>query len=110
MLNVKRIIFYIAATIILVLGGIYLNNCFFILFAVIYPIILWIGFRRQNKKVFMSNKALKNAEAVFEFYDTYFVESKTNFYLMTAKNQGYILIKAEFPKGLEELLHNLRIK
>ena len=64
----------------------------------------------------------------FEFYDTYFIETneygntkleysklhkiietKTNFYLMLAKNQGFILVKDNFPEGLDEFLRNIKI-
>ena len=37
------------------------------------------------------------------------IETKTNFYLMIAKNQGFILIKENFPEGLEEFLRNIKI-
>ena len=64
----------------------------------------------------------------FEFYNDYFtetneygntkleynklhkiIETKTNFYLMIAKNQGFILVKENFPEGLEEFLRNIKI-
>ena len=72
--------------------------------------------------------ALQNAEVNFEFYNDYFtetneygntkleynklhkiIETKTNFYLMIAKNQGFILVKENFPEGLEEFLRNIKI-
>ena len=37
------------------------------------------------------------------------VETKTNFYLLIAKNQGYILTKSTFPMGLDEFLRNIKL-
>lgn len=84
---------------------------------------------RAVKKVFESNKVMKDAEIAFEFYDTFFVEkmengetriaydqldrileTPTNIYLLIAKNQGYILNKANFPEGLEEFIRSLPVK
>ena len=97
-------------------------------FAIFYPILIWFLHNRQVKKVFSTNKALQNAVAEFEFYDTHFtetniyggatleysklykiIETKTNFYLMIAKNQGYILCKKNFPEGLDEFLRSIKI-
>ena len=36
-------------------------------------------------------------------------KTKTNFYLMLAKNQGFILVKDNFPEGLDEFLRNIKI-
>ena len=60
---------------------------------------------------------------VFEFYEDYFeeshevgnatipydkldavIETKTHFYLMIAKNQGYMLAKENMPDGLESFI------
>ena len=105
-----------------------LESIFYLLFALLYPLLIWLLQRRQIKKIFKTNKVLQNEEVKFEFYDTYFteeypygntrleynklykiVETKTNFYLMIAKNQGYILVKENFPEGLEEFLRNIKI-
>lgn len=84
---------------------------------------------RAIKKTFASNKLMKDEEATFLFYETYFVEktergegrvpydrldtiieTPQNMYLMIAKNQGYSLVKANFPDGLEEFLRALPVK
>lgn len=124
----RSIIIYALLAAFLILDGIVLDNMIFIVFAVVYPFIIWLLHNMQVKKVFKTNKALQNAEVNFEFYDTYFteensygntkleysklhkiIETKTNFYLMIAKNQGFILIKENFPEGLEEFLRNIKI-
>ena len=124
----RSIIIYALLAAFLILDGIVLDNMIFIVFAVVYPFVIWLLHNMQVKKVFETNKALQNAEVNFEFYDTYFteensygntkleysklhkiVETKTNFYLMIAKNQGFILIKENFPEGLEEFLRNIKI-
>ena len=124
----RSIIIYILLAIFLILDSIFLENPIFAIFAVVYPILIWLLHNRQVKKVFKTNKALQNAEANFEFYNDYFsetneygntkleynklhkiIETKTNFYLMIAKNQGFILVKENFPEGLEEFLRNIKI-
>ena len=43
--------------------------------------------------------------AKYEYNQLYKIrETKTNFYLMIARNQAYILIKENFPDGLAEFL------
>lgn len=84
---------------------------------------------RAIKKTFASNKLMRDEEATFLFYETYFVEktergegrvpydrldkiieTPQNIYLMIAKNQGYSLVKANFPEGLEEFIQGLPVK
>ena len=124
----RSIIIYALLAAFLILDGIVLDNMIFIVFAVVYPFIIWLLHNMQVKKVFNTNKALQNAEVNFEFYNDYFtetneygntkleynklhkiIETKTNFYLMIAKNQGFILVKENFPEGLEEFLRNIKI-
>ena len=81
------------------------------------------------KKVFYSNKLAADAELNYDFYENHFVkissagsekidynrllkivETKTNFYLMIALNQGYMLKKADMPEGLDAFLRNLNTK
>ncbi len=90
--------------------------------------LLWLGAavlvqNRQVKKIYASNKLAQNMEILFQFGEEALVENtangqftvpyeklhkiletKTHFYLMTAKNQGYMLNKSAFPPGLEEFL------
>ena len=124
----RSIIIYALLAAFLILDGIVLDNMIFIVFAVVYPFVIWLLHNMQVKKVFETNKALQNAEVNFEFYNDYFtetneygntkleynklhkiIETKTNFYLMIAKNQGFILVKENFPEGLEEFLRNIKI-
>ena len=124
----RSIIIYALLAAFLILDGIVLDNMIFIVFAVVYPFVIWLLHNMQVKKVFETNKALQNAEVNFEFYNDYFtetneygntkleynklhkiIETKTNFYLMIAKNQGFILVKENFSEGLEEFLRNIKI-
>ncbi len=126
--NKRSIVIYILAGSFLIFDGIILDNMLFILFAILYPILIWLLHNWQVKKVFNTNKVLQNADVNYEFYDTYFtetndygntkleyaklhkiIETKTNFYLMIARNQGFILVKKNFPDGLEEFLRNIKI-
>ena len=105
------------------------KNYFFYIFLVIIPICEYISIVAPIKKVFNSNKLAADAELNFDFYDNYFiktssagaekveynrllkiVETKTNFYLMIALNQGYMLKKEDMPQGLDEFIRNIKTK
>ena len=97
-------------------------------------VILWFAAvrplnRRIVRKTYESNKLLQDAEVTFSFCETYFVEktengesrvpydqlnriieTPKNVYLMIAKNQGYVLVKENFPEGLEDFLRGLPVK
>lgn len=121
--STKNIVLHILMFVFLILAGIVCENQYFIIFAIIYPIILRLIYDYRVKKAFSSNKLLQNVEVNYEFYDTYFtqhnevsdskveyeklyklIETKTNMYLMVAENQGFILAKTNFPDGLAEFL------
>lgn len=114
--------------IILALIGIGTGNMFIIVFTIIFPLILYWIQNRNIKKIYNSNKVVQNLDVIYEFYDTYFVEksehgemkieyskfdeifeTKTNFYLMIAKNQGYMLPKSDMPSELEEFIRNIKL-
>ena len=114
--------------IILALIGIGTGNMFIIVFTIIFPLILYWIQNRNIKKIYNSNKVVQNLDVINEFYDTYFVEksehgemkieyskfdeifeTKTNFYLMIAKNQGYMLPKSDMPSELEEFIRNIKL-
>ena len=97
--------------------------------ALLWPILLILVYYISIKKAYASNKIMQDIATTFEFFDTYLVEkstvgesvveysqlhkiieTKTNFYLMIASNQGYILPKENFPDGLEEFLRNIIIE
>ena len=128
LLKKRTIITFVIFEILFLFFAWTLESVFYLLFALLYPILIWLLQCRQIKKIFKSNKVIQNEEVTFEFYDTYFteeyprgnsrleynklykiVETKTNFYLMIAKNQGYILVKENFPEGLEEFLRTIKI-
>lgn len=51
-----------------------------------------------------------NGETKLEYKKLYkIIETKTNFYLMISKNQGFLLNKSNFPKGLDDFLRNIKI-
>ena len=128
LLKKRTIITFVIFEILFLFFAWTLESVFYLLFALLYPLLIWLLQCRQIKKIFKSNKVIQNEEVTFEFYDTYFteeypcgnsrleynklykiVETKTNFYLMIAKNQGYILVKDNFPEGLDEFLRNIKI-
>ena len=123
MLKKKTLIATIIAVLLILIGGILLESLFLILFAIIYPIIFVLLMNVGVKRVYNSNKILQDLDVNFEFYDDCFVvkheageakipydklneiiETKTNFYLMIARNQGYMVLKENMPEGFEEFI------
>ena len=110
-------------------GGVLLKSNVLVVFAIIYPILFIVAKNIGAKRVYNSNKIIQNAKITFKFYEDHFeqfhesgdsnipyeklnkiIETKTNFYLMIAKNQGYILTKENMPDGLEEFLKEIKQK
>lgn len=100
---------------------------FLIFFIIFYPIVLCFGQNRAIKKTYMSNELLKNTVETIDFYKNHFVskteksestveydklykiiETKTNFYLMIADNQGYIVSKANCSQELIDFIISLK--
>ncbi len=119
----KTLVITIIAVLMILIGGILLESLFLILFAIIYPIIFVLLMNVGVKRVYNSNKILQDLDVNFEFYDDCFIvkheageakipydklneiiETKTNFYLMIAKNQGYMVLKENMPEGFEEFI------
>jgi hypothetical protein len=119
----KTLVITIIAVLMILIGGILLESLFLILFAIIYPILFVLFMNIGVKRVYNSNKILKDLDVNFEFYDDCFIvkheageakipydklneiiETKTNFYLMIAKNQGYMVLKENMPEGFEEFI------
>ena len=88
------------------------KNFMAILAAVAFPLFFVYFMNREIKKVYESNRVLKDNFSVFDFYDKYFeqtnavshsvvkysdiykiVETGTNFYIMPAVNNGIIISK-----------------
>ena len=80
----------------------------------VYPLVLWFTFQRSVRKTWDSNAVYQNAVNRYTFtenrvdittanaeqhieYDKLYrlVETKTNFYIMIARNQGFIINKAD---------------
>lgn len=114
--------------IFVILFGILTQDAFVFVFAVIYPFIVYILQEKNIKKVFNSNKMVQNVDVHYEFYEDFLVEktengemkveyskldeiieTKTNFYLMIAKNQGCMISKTDMPSGLDEFIRKIKI-
>ena len=115
------------AVLCIIAGGILLKNLFLILFGIVYPFLFILSIHSGIKKTFNSNKLLQNIEVNYEFYEDHMlekheggeanvpydkldeiIETKTNFYLMIAKNQGFMILKSNMPEGLDEFIRNLK--
>ena len=96
-------------------------------FVVLYTFMLVFKINSQIKKTYESNELLKDIEQTIEFYEKHFIaksdksettveyeklykviENKTNFYLMIADNQGYIVSKANCDNELIEFINKLK--
>ena len=103
------------------------KNFMAILAAVAFPLFFIYFMNRETKKVYESNRVLKDNFSVFDFYDKYFeqtnavshsvvkysdiykiIETDKNIYIMVAKNEGYILLKSNCSKELIEFLKNIK--
>ena len=129
MMKKHVLVIMIIAILLILLGGILLDNLFLIVFAILYPLMFILVKNHSVKKVFDSNKITQNVDVTFEFYEDYFeekheageakipydklneiIETKTNFYLMIAKNQGYMISKQNMPDGLEEFIKKIKLE
>ena len=96
-------------------------------FVVLYNFMLVFKVNKQIKKTYESNELLKDITQTIEFYEKHFVaksdksettveyeklyrviENKTNFYLMIADNQGYIVSKANCSEELIDFIIALK--
>jgi len=96
-------------------------------FIPLYIFMLVFKVNKQIKRTYESNELLKNITQTIEFYKKHFIaksdksetiveyeklfkviENKTNFYLMIADNQGYIVSKANCDNELIEFIHKLK--
>ena len=96
-------------------------------FVVLYTFMLVFKINSKIKKTYESNELLKNITQTIEFYEKHLVaksdksettveyeklykviENKTNFYLMIADNQGYIVSKANCDNELIEFIQKLK--
>ena len=130
--NMRKV--YVSLIILLMCAGLlsfvspdsYLS-LFLLIFIVIYPVMLCLGQNRAIKKTYNSNELLKDINQSLEFYEDYFIaktekseakveyvklyeviENKTNFYLMIANNQGYLVSKDNCSKELIDFISNLK--
>ena len=96
-------------------------------FVVLYTFMLVFKINSQIKKTYESNELLKDITQTIEFYEKHFIaksyksettveyeklykviENKTNFYLMIADNQGYIVSKANCSGELIDFIITLK--
>ena len=115
----------ILVVICFLLSGYLLQNNLLVVLAIIYPILFFIALRIGVNRVFNSNKLMQNVDVTYEFYNDYLqekheggetkvpydkiseiIETKTNFYLMIANNQGFMISKANMPEGLDEFIRS----
>ena len=122
----KSFIYFAIICPIIIVLGILAKSWIYITLGVAFPLIMLATYKHGIRKNFSTNKAAQNLEAVFTFFEDSFtvkdsrseatleysrlykvIFTKTNVYLMIAKNQGYMLVKENFPEGLEEFLKSI---
>ena len=121
-----NIILYCILSTYLIAASLYLGWIHTLIFAIVFPILVISLQLLQRSRIFKTNKILQNTIVTYEFYDTYFtdsheygnskieyeklhkiIETKTNFYLMISKNQGFLLSKESLPQGLDAFLRSI---
>ena len=122
----KQLIAFSIFTLLLLICSILLESNVIFAEAVIFPLAMFLIYRISVKSMYKSAKASDNIEVTFEFFDTYFTDTnkygvqkieyellhkifftKTNVYLFLSKRQAYMLIKKNFPEGLEDFLKSV---
>ena len=122
----QHIILYCILSVYLIVLSLYLGWIHTLIFAIVFPILVISLQLFQRSRIFKTNKVLQNTIVTYEFFDTYFtvtdeygnsrldykklhkiIETKTNFYLMISKNQGFLLSKESFPQGLDDFLRSI---
>ena len=100
-----------------------------VLCGLIFPLLFYFTMKDNIKRTYQSNKSMKDLEVTFEFFEDnvrYFhkmgdnkveykdlysiIETKSNFYLMIAKNQGLIIKKDNCSEELKQFIINLKTK
>ena len=95
--------------------------------SIIFPVFLILTIKSNIKRTYSSNKSMQDMDVNFEFYDEYFMykckigdskieykdlykilETKTNIYLMIAKNQGVILKKENCSEDLIDFIRKMK--
>ncbi len=113
----------IGCSILILLVGAWVKENWMILFALFYPLFFYLIQQYNIKKIYESNKLNAEMDIHYEFFPDYFtegnqmgevkipyeklseiIETKTNFYLMIAKNQGFMLSKENMEEGLISFL------
>ena len=122
----KSFIYFAIICPLMVVLGLFANSWIFVTLGFAFPIVMFATYKYSLRKNFNSNKGAQNLEATYNFYEDHFdvkdakseasleykylykiIFTKTNVYLMIGKVQGYMLIKENFPEGLEEFLKSV---
>ncbi|MBR5558802.1 MAG: YcxB family protein [Oscillospiraceae bacterium] len=95
--------------------------------AVAYPLLMMFTQKKGVEKAYKKATQMHDARIDYRFYEDHFVkvfaeaedqieytklhkiiETKTNFYLMISKTQGFVLVKENMPEGLAEFLGTVK--
>lgn len=95
-----------------------------LLCAILFPLFIVFSVKNSAKRVYNSNKVAQDIEVEFKFFEDKFtldcsigtetieynklykvIETKENFYLLIAKNQGYIIVKKNCSEDLIKFLN-----
>ena len=127
-LRSKELKISIPLVLFVIILGIIVKNWIYVAIAALLPIVSFLSVYLNARKNYNSNKALKDAEIVVEFYDDHLIqklevgsykvehdkiskiiETKTHFYIMISRNQGVIIPKKEISKALEKHIKSIKI-
>ena len=130
---IRTMILFMAAVMILVVLCFLTNSDSigfgFLVGGLLCPFIITFNFRRSVKRTFNSNALIRDAECTISFYEAHMagddpaghaeytydklhsiIETKTNFYLMIAENQGSVVVKDNCTPELIKFIQELKRK
>ena len=104
-------------------------SLFLMSFIIIYPVMINVSMNNMMRKTYDTNMLIKDLTENIEFYEEHFIvktekseakveynnlhkilENKTNFYLMIADNQGYLVLKEKCDDNLIKFINELKSK
>ena len=113
-------------SVFLLVIGIVNKSLLMIALALLYPLLMILSQKISVTSSYKNAKSMHDARIDYRFYEKYFVkifggseeqfeyeklhkiiETKTNFYLMLNRTQGFVLVKDNMPQGLAEFFKSL---
>lgn len=124
--KLNNILLAVVSVILIIMGIVQKAPILFIM-AVVYPFLMISSQKKGVERNYKRATGMHDARIDYRFYEDRFVkifaeneeeyeyanlfkviETETNFYIMISKAQGYVLVKANMPEGMEEFVRNIK--